>query len=88
MSLLGPDGKPTAHDGPTGRYIKIIEHVMKGRPVWGVEFEGSFELLEMFQILSDVIRGIAQRERSLVAENRAMQEVKQKMASISTQEKA
>lgn len=81
MGLVGPNGKPIAHDGPTGRRINIHEAMVQGRAAWGVEFEG-IGILECLQILGEVIRGIAQRERSLIAEKRAMAGVQQKMDAI------
>lgn len=87
--LIAPNGKailPT--DGVTGRKIIIHEAIIKGQRMWGVDFEGGgFELLEIFQIIGDVIRGIAQRERSLAAEKRALVDVKQKIHAINEQEK-
>lgn len=79
--LVGPNGRPIAQDGPTGRKIIIHEAMVSGRPAWGVEFN-EIGILEVFQILGDVIRGIAQRERSLVAEKRAMAGVQVKMDAI------
>lgn len=81
MGLVGPNGRPIAHDGPTGRKIIIHEAVVNGRAAWGVEFN-EIGILEVFQILGDVIRGIAQRERSMIAEKRAMKNVQAKMDEI------
>lgn len=79
--LVGPSGRPIATEGPTGRKIIIHEAMVGGRPAWGVDFEG-IGILEVFQILGDVIRGIAQRERSLIAEKRAMAQVQTKVDQI------
>lgn len=84
--LVGPSGRPIAHDGPTGRKIIIHEAMVQGRPAWGVDFEG-IGILEVFQILGDVIRGIAQRERSLIAEKRAMAKVQEKVNQINEENK-
>lgn len=54
--ILGPNGKPvTATDGPTGREIRLVEHVIKGRPTWGVAYmpnDAAFVRLEVIKTLS------------------------------------
>jgi hypothetical protein len=90
--LVGPNGKPLqkVEDGPSGKSITIHEEIKEGRPVWGVEFKPgiqAFEFEEVFQILGDVIRGIAQNARSRKHEAMAMQEVAAKVHHIDKQEK-
>lgn len=60
-------GKPLIMEGQEGRSIKIIETKVEGKMVWGIDFKPSlqsFEFEEVFQILGDVIRGIAQDARA------------------------
>jgi hypothetical protein len=85
MGLVGPNGQPLVQDGPSGKSITIHEHMMSGKPVWGVEFKPgieAFEFEEVFQILGDVIRGVAQNARARKHEAMAMQQVAAKVRDI------
>lgn len=65
MVLQGLDGQPLGIKEK--KKIVISENEVQGKQVWGVEFHPniqSFEFEEVFQILGDVIRGIAQNARS------------------------
>lgn len=81
--IIDPNtGKPTAHDGPTGRVIAIQEMVIKGRPTWAIDFAPAitaFEFEEVMMILGDVTRGIAQQALSKVHEARHMAKLKQEL---------
>lgn len=81
--LVTPNGQPAGV--VEKRKIVITEAEAQGRPVWGVEFHPgiqAFEFEEVFQILGDVIRGIAQNARSRKHEAIAMKKVREKMHSI------
>ena len=83
MAIVGLDGRPVTHaDGPTGRKITIHEAKVKGRPSWGVEFDGPFDMLEIFQVLADVITGIARQQRSQMVEKKVAVEVQAKMQQM------
>lgn len=86
--LVGANGTPL---GLTeNKKIVISENTVQGKKVWGVEFHPSiqaFEFEEVFQILGDVIRGIAQNARSRKHEAMAMNEVNAKIKQINEQEK-
>jgi len=81
--LISPSGRPL---GITEKKkIIISENEVQGKQVWGVEFQPgiqAFEFEEVFQILGDVIRGIAQNARARKHEAMKMQEVKQELASM------
>lgn len=80
--ILDKDGKPTAHDGPTGRFISINEMMIQGRPTWAIDFGPAitaFEFEEVMMILGDVTRGIAQQALSKVREARHMAKLKQEL---------
>lgn len=85
--LVGPSGKPL---GTTEKKkIIISENTIQGKLVWGVEFHPgieAFEFEEVFQILGDVIRGIAQNARARKHEAMKMAEVKAKMNAINEKE--
>lgn len=86
--LVGRDGAPLGI--VEGKKIVISENQVQGKMVWGVEFHPgiqAFEFEEVFQILGDVIRGIAQNARAKKREYIKMEEVKAKMASIKEKEK-
>lgn len=81
--LISPNGSPLGiHEN---KKIIISENTVQGKQVWGVEFHPgiqAFEFEEVFQILGDVIRGIAQNARARKHEAKSMQAVKQKMTEI------
>jgi hypothetical protein len=85
---VGRDGAPL---GITEKKkIVISENEVQGRNVWGVEFHPdiqAFEFEEVFQILGDVIRGIAQNARARKHEALKMKEVAAKVASINERER-
>ena len=86
--LVGSNGTPLGIQ--EGKKIVISENVIQGKRVWGVDFHPSieaFEFEEVFQILGDVIRGIAQNARSRKHEAMQMKEVKKQMTSMNPQEK-
>ena len=88
--IVGADGQPMVTENMDGRYIKIVESKQGDKMVWGVEFgpgEAHFDPLEALQVLGDVVRGLAQNTRSLLAEKRAMQEVRRKMAEMAGENK-
>jgi hypothetical protein len=85
MSIVGIDGKPIAPtEGPTGRKIVIHEVMQNGKPVWGMDFS-NIGLLEMFQVMGDCIRAVAQRERSLMIEKQEMAKVKAEIHKMKQQ---
>ena len=66
--LVDGKGKPIASEGNDMRYIKIVETMHEGKRVWAVDYHpqiGAFEFEEVFQILGNVISGIAQNARAL-----------------------
>jgi hypothetical protein len=81
--LTDAQGNPIVREG---RSIKISETTTPdGRKMWGIDFApdiASFEFEEVIMILSDVTRGIAQQARSKVAEARAIQAAKAKIAAL------
>lgn len=88
MTLVTPTGVPIGL--VENKKIVISENTVEGKRVWGVEFHPgiqAFEFEEVFQILGDVIRGIAQNARARKHEAMAMKAVKEKMAVIKEQEK-
>lgn len=85
--LVGPNGAPLGV--VESKKIVISENTVQGKKVWGVEFHPAieaFEFEEVFQILGDVIRGIAQNARARKHEAIKMREVKQKMNEINEKE--
>lgn len=85
--LVGSNGAPLGIQEK--KKIVISENEVQGKRVWGVEFHPgiqAFEFEEVFQILGDVIRGIAQNARSRKHEAMAMQAVKEKMTAIDGKE--
>lgn len=86
--LVHPNGTPLGMQ--EGKKIVISENFVQGKPVWGVEFHPSiqaFEFEEVFQILGEVTRGIAQNARARKQEAIKLKEVHKKMASIDEKEK-
>lgn len=83
MALVGLSGAPLGV--VEKKKIVISENEVQGKQVWGVEFHPNiqaFEFEEVFQILGDVIRGIAQNARSRKHEAKHMQKVQRDLDAI------
>ena len=81
--LVNPNGSPLGL--AENKKITISENTVQGKRVWGVEFHPgieAFEFEEVFQILGDVIRGIAQNARSRKHEALQLKEVAAKAAAL------
>lgn len=86
--LVGANGQPLG--AQELKKIVISENVVQGRRMWGVEYHPgiqAFEFEEVFQILGDVIRGIAQEARARKHDALRQQQLKAKVAAINKQEK-
>jgi ABC-type ATPase involved in cell division len=81
MSIVGPDGKQIS-EGPTGRAIVISEHIIKGKPCWGVEGAESIDILEALQVLSEVTRAIIVTHRQKIFEQKAQNQVRLKLDDL------
>ncbi len=85
--LVGANGAPLGVQEL--KKIVISENDIQGKKAWGVEFHPhieAFEFEEVFQILGDVIRGIAQNARARKHEAMKMRAVKEQMAAIQKEE--
>lgn len=81
--LVNPNGTPLGI--AENKKITISENTVQGKKVWGVEFHPAieaFEFEEVFQILGDVIRGIAQNARSRKHEALRLKEAAAKAAAL------
>lgn len=80
--ITGPDGMPISSDG---RYIKIVEANVSDKKVWAVEYHphiSAFEFEEVFQVLGNVVAGIAQNARARKHEAMMQEKVKEKINAI------
>lgn len=77
--ITDANGKPMASEGQDARYIKVVETNVAGKMVWAVEYGPSisnFEFEEVFQVLGNVVSGIAQNARARKREAMAMNQLK------------
>ncbi len=65
--ITDANGKPIVSEGGDARSIKIVETNQGGKMVWALEYHPSiqvFEFEEVFQVLGNVVAGIAQNARA------------------------
>jgi hypothetical protein len=81
--IYGPDGKPrVATDGPTGRQIVLVEHMVNGTPTWGIDLKGDMSRLYTIMIMTRIVSAVAQEGEAMFKEKQVVNAVKQKMANI------
>lgn len=81
MSIVDPSGKQIS-DGPTGRKITVHEHILKGRPCWGMEVTNDLDALETILVLTEVTRAVVLDQKNKMMEHRVKQEVQQKLNDL------
>lgn len=86
--ILGPDNKPVASDGPTGREVHLVEIMKDGAKTWGLApVGGHFEKIEVIQILTIAAHGVATQIRAEMHHAVSMQKVQQKINELDKKEK-
>jgi hypothetical protein len=82
--LTDAQGNPIATEAKL-RAIKINEKTKDGKRFWSVDYDpdiSEFEFEEVFQVLGNVVAGIAQSARARKREAIIQQEMQAKLASI------
>ena len=83
--ITDANGRPVSSEGQDARYIKIVETNVGGKMVWAVDYHPTiqaFEFEEVFQVLGNVIAGIAQNARARKREAIMQQQMQAKVASL------
>ncbi len=79
--ITDAQGKPIASE----RQIRIVESLVGEKKVWAVEYHphiSAFEFEEVFQVLGNVVAGIAQNARARKHEVMMQEKVKEKINEI------
>ncbi len=62
--IVDPAGNRIGGDGPTGRQIVVVEVVKDGKATWAFQVGGGgFEHMEIIQVLTQVVHGVATKFR-------------------------